>query len=190
MHRRTGADHYRQRWFGHEWRRGVEVVGKGGGAAAAPAPNGHAGGGIGEEDVTMTDGIDQRDDTQPPPPSTARPSTTIPLDFPTGLSRLTTGYTVTRVLEARDVDTSTNTTSTTPAPPKPPRKPKKGHKGGTTAVLGRSLRSKASGVIVSTIHEARTAVTAIGWNPNIQVGGWAAAGCADGMVVVEDLCWD
>ncbi|PNS17164.1 hypothetical protein CAC42_7218 [Sphaceloma murrayae] len=39
----------------------------------------------------------------------------------------------------------------------------------------------------STIHEAQTAVTQVTWNPNLQCGGWIAAGTASGLLRVEDL---
>ncbi|KAK0825845.1 hypothetical protein LTR03_017312 [Friedmanniomyces endolithicus] len=35
--------------------------------------------------------------------------------------------------------------------------------------------------------EERTVVTSLAWNPNINCGGWAAAGMADGLVRVEDV---
>ena len=43
------------------------------------------------------------------------------------------------------------------------------------------------GVIISTVYEEKSAVTALAWNPNIHVGGWAAAGMADGLLRVEDI---
>ncbi|KAF2715911.1 hypothetical protein K431DRAFT_258577 [Polychaeton citri CBS 116435] len=43
------------------------------------------------------------------------------------------------------------------------------------------------GVQFSTVYEPKTAVSAVAWNPNTHVGGWAAAGMADGLVRVEDL---
>jgi transcription factor C subunit 6 len=42
-------------------------------------------------------------------------------------------------------------------------------------------------VVFATIHEARAAITAVGWNGNLHVAGWAAAGMADGLLRVEDL---
>ncbi|KAK4619940.1 Transcription factor tau subunit sfc6 [Fulvia fulva] len=44
-----------------------------------------------------------------------------------------------------------------------------------------------NGVPYNTIFEERTAVTAVAWNPNLHVGGWAAAGMADGLLRIEDL---
>lgn len=37
------------------------------------------------------------------------------------------------------------------------------------------------------IFEEEQAVTCLCWNPNIQTGGWAAAGMANGLIRVEDL---
>ena len=44
-----------------------------------------------------------------------------------------------------------------------------------------------NGVPFNTIYEERTAVTAVAWNPNVHVGGWAAAGMADGLLRIEDI---
>lgn len=38
-----------------------------------------------------------------------------------------------------------------------------------------------------TIYEANSAITALGWNPNLAYGTWAAAGMADGLLRVEDI---
>ena len=38
-----------------------------------------------------------------------------------------------------------------------------------------------------TLYEEEQAVTCVAWNPNPRVGGWAAAGLANGVVRVEDL---
>ncbi|KAH9877149.1 hypothetical protein IAQ61_002512 [Plenodomus lingam] len=38
-----------------------------------------------------------------------------------------------------------------------------------------------------TIHEARSAITALAWNPNLEYGTWAVAGMADGLLRVEDI---
>ena len=37
------------------------------------------------------------------------------------------------------------------------------------------------------IYEEEQAVTCISWSPNVQTGGWAAAGMANGLLRVEDL---
>ncbi|KAF2500483.1 hypothetical protein BU16DRAFT_523250 [Lophium mytilinum] len=44
------------------------------------------------------------------------------------------------------------------------------------------------GPLPPTIYEEEQAVTALAWNPNVRVGGWAAAGLGSGLVRVEDLC--
>lgn len=38
-----------------------------------------------------------------------------------------------------------------------------------------------------TIYEAKSAVTALAWNPNLQYGTWAVAGMADGLLRVENI---
>lgn len=50
-----------------------------------------------------------------------------------------------------------------------------------------ALQNKDQGIVYSTIYEPETAVTAVAWNPNIHVGGWIAAGMADGLLRVEDV---
>ncbi len=46
---------------------------------------------------------------------------------------------------------------------------------------------KASEGSFVTVYERETAVTQACWNPNLQCGGWMAAGMASGLVRVEDL---
>ena len=43
------------------------------------------------------------------------------------------------------------------------------------------------GTAFTTIYEENSAITAVAWNPNLHVGGWAAAGMGDGLVRVEDI---
>ncbi|ORY14330.1 hypothetical protein BCR34DRAFT_560654 [Clohesyomyces aquaticus] len=38
-----------------------------------------------------------------------------------------------------------------------------------------------------TIHEEKTGITCLAWNPNLRCGAWAVAGMADGLLRVEDL---
>ncbi|KAF1986990.1 hypothetical protein K402DRAFT_393136 [Aulographum hederae CBS 113979] len=54
----------------------------------------------------------------------------------------------------------------------------------------RGLRNVIDGVLYTTLYEGSSAVTCVAWNPNVSCGGWAAAGCASGLVRVEDLCLD
>ena len=42
----------------------------------------------------------------------------------------------------------------------------------------------------TTVFEEQAGVTAVCWNPNVHVGGWAAAGLGSGLVRVEDLAAD
>ena len=43
------------------------------------------------------------------------------------------------------------------------------------------------GTAFTTVYEEQSAITALGWNPNLHVGGWAAAGMGDGLLRVEDI---
>lgn len=38
-----------------------------------------------------------------------------------------------------------------------------------------------------TIYEEPSAITALGWNPNVKFGTWAVAGMGDGLLRVEDV---
>jgi transcription factor C subunit 6 len=42
-------------------------------------------------------------------------------------------------------------------------------------------------IVFATIYEPRAAITALSWNCNLHVAGWAAAGMADGLLKVEDI---
>jgi transcription factor C subunit 6 len=43
------------------------------------------------------------------------------------------------------------------------------------------------GTAFTTVYEENSAITAVAWNPNLHVGGWAAAGMGDGLLRVEDI---
>jgi len=43
---------------------------------------------------------------------------------------------------------------------------------------------------VVTIHEERTAISKVSWNPNLRFGTWAAAGTVSGLVRIENLAVD
>jgi transcription factor C subunit 6 len=47
--------------------------------------------------------------------------------------------------------------------------------------------SSHGGVNFTTIYEEKSAVSALAWNPNLEAGGWAAAGMGDGLLRVEDI---
>jgi transcription factor C subunit 6 len=47
--------------------------------------------------------------------------------------------------------------------------------------------NRHDGIVFATIHELRAAITALAWNCNPHVAGWAAAGMADGLLRVEDI---
>ena len=44
-----------------------------------------------------------------------------------------------------------------------------------------------NGTLYTTIYEEQSAITALAWNPNLHVSGWAAAGMGDGLLRVEDI---
>ena len=95
--------------------------------------------------------------TTPTPP----PHQNQTLDYPTGLSRFTTGFAIENVKDpAKDRAAKSNALAAGP------------------------------GVITATIHEEETGVRCLSWNPNLHVGGWAAAGLCSGFMWVEDLAWD
>ena len=47
--------------------------------------------------------------------------------------------------------------------------------------------NQQDGTAFITIYEERSAITALAWNPNPHVGGWAAAGMGDGLLRIEDI---
>lgn len=53
--------------------------------------------------------------------------------------------------------------------------------------LNAGSHNAKDGPVFSTVYEVLSAVTALAWNPNEHVGGWAAAGMADGLLKVEDV---
>ncbi|KAL1311224.1 hypothetical protein AAFC00_001415 [Neodothiora populina] len=50
-----------------------------------------------------------------------------------------------------------------------------------------SFAHREGGAIYTTVYELKTSVTTVCWNPNINVGGWSAAGMASGLLRVEDI---
>lgn len=148
MARRTGGDHYAQRWFGHAWRRGRPV----------------------QSSSASTNTTTSHSDSTAEPTNTNGASPTA-LDYPDGLTRLTFGYSV----EPLSAPSATTKPSTKQRPLK--------KKTNARSAEGQPIH-------LTTVHELQTGITAICWNANVHVGGWAAAGCGDGLVVVEDLCWD
>jgi len=146
MARRTGGDHYAQRWFGHAWRRGKLVQ---------------------DTSTSTNTTIPQSENTAEP----TVPSSAALLDYADGLSRLTFGYSV----DSLSAPSLAGKASTKQRPLK--------KKTNTRSAEGQPIH-------LTTIYELQSGVTSICWNANVHVGGWAAAGCGDGLVVVEDLCWD
>ena len=51
----------------------------------------------------------------------------------------------------------------------------------------KSDRKVVNGVVVVTIYEEATHVTALAWNPNQACAGWASAGMGCGLIRIEDL---
>ena len=52
---------------------------------------------------------------------------------------------------------------------------------------GGDKQNRHKGTTFTTVFEEKSAVTAVAWNPNLHVGGWAAAGMGDGLLRVEDI---
>ncbi|CAD0027874.1 unnamed protein product [Aureobasidium pullulans] len=46
---------------------------------------------------------------------------------------------------------------------------------------------RENGAVYSTVYDLKTTISSMAWNPNIHVGGWIAAGIANGLVRVEDV---
>ncbi|KAF1348697.1 hypothetical protein BDV97DRAFT_354142 [Delphinella strobiligena] len=46
---------------------------------------------------------------------------------------------------------------------------------------------RENGAIYTTVYELKSSIHAVGWNPNINVGGWVAAGMSSGLLRVEDI---
>lgn len=47
--------------------------------------------------------------------------------------------------------------------------------------------NRHQGTAFTTVYEQQSAITALAWNPNSSVGGWAAAGMGNGLLRVEDV---
>lgn len=96
------------------------------------------------------------------------------MDYPDGLSRIISGWKVDGYKEPGASDSR--------------------EAGGTSKKAGAdhmvAARSAQDGTMFGTVYEEPSAVTVVAWNPNQCAGGWAAAGMADGLVVVEDLCYN
>ena len=50
-----------------------------------------------------------------------------------------------------------------------------------------SFSHRENGTIYTTVYELKTSITSVGWNPNMHVGGWVAAGMASGLLRIEDI---
>ncbi|KAH0333799.1 hypothetical protein KCU81_g9695, partial [Aureobasidium melanogenum] len=46
---------------------------------------------------------------------------------------------------------------------------------------------RENGAVYSTVYDLKTSIKSMSWNPNLHVGGWIAAGIANGLVRVEDI---
>ncbi|GAB7366424.1 hypothetical protein MBLNU230_g8221t1 [Neophaeotheca triangularis] len=178
-----------QTWFAHEWRRGKantnEESGSENGHGSASNATSNTSFGSSEEGLTkITEGfsvtkIDLRTEVDETPAmkdikvrrykKKAKPA----------------------VPENPDIPNSNNQTNdpNTPAIATASPKSRIGNKNtaNNTSAKTRTPYNGTSNVAVTTVHESRTAVTALAWNPNLKVGGWAAAGLADGLLRVEDL---
>ena len=55
-------------------------------------------------------------------------------------------------------------------------------------LLNHSAQAKSRQTVqYTTIHEAKTAIRRVAWNPNPHCGTWAAAATASGLIRIEDL---
>lgn len=52
---------------------------------------------------------------------------------------------------------------------------------------GQNLRLFKEGLLITTVHEKKSAVTHLVWNPNALCGSWVVAAMGDGLLRVEDL---
>ena len=57
-------------------------------------------------------------------------------------------------------------------------------------VLEAKKNKGETGLNLLTVYEEKTCITALGWNPNLHCGGWAAAGMGSGLLRVEDVALD
>lgn len=174
---------YEQIWFWHQWRRGL------------PQPVATA------QEMEDTEMIDK----STVPPTTTTPGmndvemTDAPAPNPASRNQYQSSHTAISAPLENDTPGVPNPLSTIPQPP-PPGNP-------TPAVLSAPLTRITSGfkikkaelgpdskpnvtkegVIFQTIYDEKTAITRVCWNPNLNVGTWAAAGMGSGLVLVEDL---
>ena len=125
---------YRQIWFHNEWRR------------------------------ERPKQVERSDSSSAANGTTEASADTEALDFPGGLTRLTSGF---RTEELPDNQPSYY-------------RPKKGKKAPPKSDFGYSID----------LYERESSIMTLVWNPNMQAGGWAAAGMGNGLVMVEDLCVD
>lgn len=83
------------------------------------------------------------------------------VDYPNGLTRLSTGLRMQAMDDMSRIETS-----------------------------GKARRKGNDPLEAHVIHEKPTAIKSLAWNPNVPTGGWAAAGMGDGLLWVEDIARD
>ncbi|KAJ9649558.1 hypothetical protein H2201_007166 [Coniosporium apollinis] len=166
---------FQQKWFGHEWRRGIKANERADSRAEShqDTATSQQNGDQASEHATEVDQPPQptpepTQDAHPPhdlSPDVAAPHVTQPGRSPAGtqvpksvlenpLIRITDGFKI----EQPGLIHPDN-----------------------------QFHNVADGSVYSTIFEEETAVTQVCWNPNLHCGGWAAAGMGSGLLRVEDL---
>ena len=63
----------------------------------------------------------------------------------------------------------------------------KGEKADVDAYKKKDHPRNRGTVMMTTIYEEETAVTALAWNPNLQCGAWLAVGWGSGLLRVQDV---
>ncbi|KAI9673141.1 MAG: hypothetical protein M1817_003003 [Caeruleum heppii] len=93
------------------------------------------------------------------------------------MSRITEGFKLENPLLNASAGNATSSTST----------PVSRAKAMMVSPLMTNERKIHEGLVMTTVYEAQTAITATCWNPNMAMAGWAAAGMGSGGLRVEDL---
>ncbi|KAL9048390.1 MAG: hypothetical protein Q9162_007754 [Coniocarpon cinnabarinum] len=146
---------YQQVWFKHEWRRPRQVIDT---STTIPPQQQN---GVASPQATPAAPTSHQNDDPPQTSDPSNPSKTR-LDFPTGLTRLTSGYRLQNFKETGGLIKKRNVNS--------------------------GLKDDRG--TLTTLYERESAVYHAAWNPNLRAAGWAAAAVGTGLVLVEDLCVD
>ncbi|EON67769.1 hypothetical protein W97_07024 [Coniosporium apollinis CBS 100218] len=169
---------FQQKWFGHEWRRGIKADERADSqtaprdATTTPQQNGDQA----SEDVMEVD--------QSPQPT---PVPVLDRHHPPEDSHNVTVFQSAQL--AQPVSSLANAQVPKSALENPLVRITDGFKIEQPGLIQSDNQSHnvANGSVYSTIFEEETAVTQVCWNPNLHCGGWAAAGMGSGLLRVEDL---